>query len=154
MHQRFFFRLKYVDDPSIIDLQQARDADFDGDGIPNWYEVEKEGSDPFDKAGAGGDLDFDGLADGWERFLIDSNPTDATTSLVDVTPGGDFDNDGIKNFDEARYGLSALLDDPATTSGHVQYSYDFDALTGANYQVGAPSAWSHDDNINFLNASE
>lgn len=33
----------------MTSLQQAGDADFDDDGIPNFYEVEALGTNPFEK---------------------------------------------------------------------------------------------------------
>ncbi len=42
-----FFRLKCVDDPEITSLEQAQNADFDGDGLSNIFEL-AFGSNPFD----------------------------------------------------------------------------------------------------------
>jgi hypothetical protein len=70
--QRYFVRLVHADTDSIGTLQQAKDADFDYDGIPNWFEVETLGSDPFDPSSNGGDVDSDGLPDGWELYWFGS----------------------------------------------------------------------------------
>ncbi len=151
---KFFIRLKYADVAGVSDLEEARDADFDRDGIPNWYEVEELFTDPLDKASAGGDSDADGLPDGWEQYLIDSNLGDAFTTLAHILPGDDFDGDGIKNLDEARYGLNGVIDDPGHTASHVSYAYDFDALTSATFQTGPATGWTYDNNLNFESASE
>lgn len=42
-----FFRLHCVDDETITSLEEARNADFDGDGLSNLFEV-TFGYDPFD----------------------------------------------------------------------------------------------------------
>jgi len=44
---KLFVRLHRHDDPSVTTLQQAKDADFDGDGLSNWSEVFSEGTLPF-----------------------------------------------------------------------------------------------------------
>lgn len=132
---KFFLRLKYVDEGWITTLQQARDADLDGDGIPNWYEVETLGTDPFNKASAGGDTDADGLADGWEMFyfggLAVANPT------VSLKP------DGLTNKQKNDWGLSPMIDystAPPTSSGSGGYSYDATGrLVSFTAPVGAAS---------------
>ena len=63
---KYFSRLVYVDEAWVNTEQEARDADFDNDGIPNWFEVEEIGSNPLDKNSAGGDTNSNGLPDGWE----------------------------------------------------------------------------------------
>ena len=57
--EKFFVRLRYVDYTTVTTLQEARDADFDNDGIPNYYEVEDLFTNPLDKESAGGDSDTD-----------------------------------------------------------------------------------------------
>jgi hypothetical protein len=42
-----FFRLRCLDDPAITSLEEAMNADFDGDGLSNIFEV-TFGYDPFD----------------------------------------------------------------------------------------------------------
>lgn len=74
---KFFIRLVYRDDPSVTTLQEAREADFDYDGIPNWFEVEILGTDPLDGDSAGGDSDADGLPDGWELYWFGNLDQDA-----------------------------------------------------------------------------
>jgi RHS repeat-associated protein len=91
--ERFFVRLKYIDDPSVDTLAKARNADFDGDGIPNAIEVEYSASDPFDIGSVGPDTDDDGMPDGWE-FAFGLNPTGSADG------GGDLDGDGLSNIQE------------------------------------------------------
>lgn len=46
------------------------------------------------------DTDGDGLTDVYEFTIIDADPGDAVTSFADVTPAGDFDQDGLSNLAE------------------------------------------------------
>lgn len=75
-----FFRLLYTDEPTADPYL----ADFDSDGIPNWFEVEEIGSDPFNSASVGIDTDQDGMPDWWEiQYGLDPNdPADATGYLI------------------------------------------------------------------------
>ena len=82
------------------------DADRDNDGFPDFYES-LFGTDK-DKA----DTDGDGLLDGDEVTLTDSDPLvfdSITTGLSDSE--ADPDNDGLKNSDEIKAGTDPLLAD-------------------------------------------
>ncbi len=46
------------------------------------------------------DADGDAMADDWEQQIIDFDLNDAITSINDVLPGDDFDNEGLNNIDE------------------------------------------------------
>ena len=46
------------------------------------------------------DTDGDNLSDAWEQQIVDADPTDGITSIEDVLPGDDFDNDGLNNSGE------------------------------------------------------
>lgn len=76
---RFFLRLKYSEVPTI----DPKTADFDGDGLSNWDELQR-GTGPFAR-----DSDGDGMSDGNE-FLIGRNPlladspVDGSDRLLDV----------------------------------------------------------------------
>ncbi len=107
---KFFIRLCYVDDPTAITIQQARDADFDYDGIPNYYEVEEIGSDPFNSASVGTDTDNDGMPDWWESLygLDPNDPADANGYLV---------ADGVTNLVKYKTGRNPLLFALADTAG-------------------------------------
>lgn len=88
---KFFTRLVTVDNIGVTTLTQARDADFDADGISNSYELETLGTDPLSKNGTGGDLDGDGLSDAYELsigldpFLMDTDG-DGTPDQDDPAP--------------------------------------------------------------------
>ena len=73
----FFVRLHYVDDAAVTSLQQAREADFDNDGIPNYWEA-ANGLNPMSALGndgATGDLDGDGF-NNLREYYLESNPND------------------------------------------------------------------------------
>lgn len=67
------------------------DADSDGDGIPNWEELDK-GLNP-----ASADSDYDGISDYDELYVYGTDPVNA-----------DSDGDGIKDGDEISLGLDPL----------------------------------------------
>lgn len=108
---KFFVRLKYADVPGIENLQQAKDADFDGDGVPNFAEITTLGTDPLKKSTNGS-----GFADGAQ----------------------DFDGDGISNAVEIALGLDPGTSNttPASGTAEVTYSYDdVNRLTGVTSPV-------------------
>ncbi len=144
---RFFFRLVWDDeDPDWVTTEQeARDADFDGDGIPNWFEVEEIGSDPLDKNSAGGDPDSNGLPDGWELFHFGG--------LGIADPDGILKPDGLTNREKADLGLDPNVDysNPSATQP-AKYAYD-DAgrLTGVTAPVAA-ATYTLDSEGNIVDA--
>jgi hypothetical protein len=85
----FFVRLQYRDSSGISTLQEARDADFNGNGIPNSYEVESLLSDPLIQTDAPKNTDGDLMNDA-EEYLAARDPlsfdqsSDATTRKLDV----------------------------------------------------------------------
>ena len=107
---KVFVRLHYVDDTTATTLQQARDADFDNDGIPNYYEVETIFTNPLDKNSAGGDSDNDGLPDGWEQFYFGG--------LNIADPNAILKPDGLTNEEKADLGLNPSLDTHSAPSRH------------------------------------
>ena len=46
----------------VLNIQDCRLKDSDGDGMPDWWEMEHEGLDPFFAGDAGLDFDFDSRA--------------------------------------------------------------------------------------------
>lgn len=143
---RFFVRLKYADAPWVTTLQEARDADLDGDGIPNWYEVEELSTDPLDRLSNGGDSDSDGMPDGWELFHFGSisvaNPSTVNTA------------DGLTNKEKAQLGLNPNTNylDPDSIPQATKYDYDLvGRLTGVTGPV-ATATYAPDAEGNILNA--
>lgn len=123
---KMFVRLAVVDAPWVTSLQEAKDADFDGDGIPNIFELETAGSDPLDRDSAGGDTDADGLNDGWELYFF-GNLNTADPNAV----GGD----GLTNREKSELGLNPGVNySTPGASQNASYSYD---LTGRVTQVTA-----------------
>jgi hypothetical protein len=105
--EKLFVRLHRHDDPALTTLQQAKDADFDGDGLSNWSEVFSEGTLPF-----GWDTDGDLIPDGLE-VLLGSPPL--LNSAVD-----DDDGDGMNNAEEYLAGRDPTLADPVADTSSRQ----------------------------------
>lgn len=125
---KYFYRLRYVDEALVTTEQQARDADFDGDGIPNWFEVEDVGSDPLDRNSAGGDVGGNGLPDGWERYYFGG--------VGIAIPGAILKPDGLTNKEKADLGLDPNKD-YSTPDSTVMAQYDYN-LAGRLTAVTAP----------------
>jgi len=79
--ERLFLRLRYSDEP----VSDPYTADFDGDGLTNWEEVNTYMTDPLD-----GDSDNDGASDGWE-IANGFDPNNASDATIDS------DGDGLGN---------------------------------------------------------
>ena len=85
---KFFLRLKYLDDPNITSLDEAMNADLDGDGLSNIFEV-THGYDPFDiestmdGADASLDPDADGLGNSAEQ-TAGTNPMAKDNALLQL----------------------------------------------------------------------
>jgi hypothetical protein len=143
--EKFFVRLRYVDDTSVTTLQQARDADFDNDGIPNYYEVEDLDTNPLDKNSAGGDSDNNGLPDGWELFYFGGLGLADSNGILKL--------DGLTNKEKAELGLNPNADYSASSASQpASYTYDpVGRLTGITAPVGGGS-YSPDAEGNLLNA--
>lgn len=124
----FYVRLKYPNEDAVDSLEEARNADFDGDGIPNWREIEELSADPFDVASVGPDGDGDGMPDWWEteRGFDAGNPGDAEE---------DPDNDDLSNLEEFR----ARTDPAFFDSDHDLFGDGFEALT-PGYDPLVPNA--------------
>lgn len=130
-------------------MQEARDADFDSDGIPNYYEVENLFSDPLDPDSNGGDADNggtgDGLSDGWEMFHFGN--------LTTADPAAIGQADGLTNKEKSDLGLNPNTDysDPNNTKPS-KFTYDLTGrLTGVTAPVAA-STFAPDEEGNILNA--
>ena len=143
--EKYFVRLRYLDASWISNLQQARAADFDADGIPSYFEVENLFSDPLDGESSGGNSDVDGLADGWELFYFGN--------LTTANPITSSQPDGLTNQEKSELGLNPNIDysDPNATAPS-KFIYD---LTGRLTSVTAPLAaanYTPDEEGNLLDA--
>jgi hypothetical protein len=105
--QKLFVRLHRHDDPSVTTLQQAKDADFDGDGLSNWNEVSSTFTFPLDW-----DTDGDLIPDGLE-VLLGSSP------LINSAAGDD-DGDGMNNAEEYLVGRNPSVADPVADASTRQ----------------------------------
>jgi hypothetical protein len=74
---RLFVKLHYVDDPAVTTLQQAQAADFDGDGMPNLWEL-TYGLNPTNHKDALEDLDGDRIPNVYE-FVSNTLPSLSTS---------------------------------------------------------------------------
>jgi hypothetical protein len=143
--QKLFIRLHYAYDTTVTTLQQARDADFDNDGIPNYYEIETLGSDPLDKGSAGGDGDSDGMVNGWEIYYFGN--------LTTANPNAVLQPDGLNNKEKSELGLSPNVNysDP-TAVQKSQYTHNnAGRLMGVTAAVGTAS-FTPDEEGNITNA--
>ena len=112
---KFFVRLVYYDDPNIESLEQAMNADFDGDGVSNFDEINVLGTNPmlFSTNGSG-------ISDGAQ----------------------DWDGDGISNADEVALGLDPDENNTGGASGAATVGFSFDdigRLTGMTSPVASAS---------------
>lgn len=105
---KFFVRLVYEDYDWVGSLEFAEIADFDGDGIPNLYEIETLGTDPLDKSSDGGDSNSNGIPDGYELYHFGTLGSSAL--------GDDPDGDGLANQIEVLLGMNADADFEEGTS--------------------------------------
>lgn len=142
---KLFVRLHSIDAEWVTTLQQARDADFDSDGIPSWFEVEELQSNPLDRNSNGGDSNTNGLSDGWERYYFGG--------LGIANPNLIQSGDGLTNKEKSALGLDPDVN--YSSPGAVQkatHSYD---LVGRLTNITAPltsATFSYDEEGNILNA--
>lgn len=138
---KMFLRLRFTDIPTSDPLL----ADFDSDGIPNYYEVIDLQSDPLDRDSAGGDSDSDELNDGWELYYFGDLNTADPTAIQSA--------DGLTNKEKNDLGLNPSIDYTAPSASEKStYTYD---LTGRLTVVEAPVtgvAFTVDSEGNILNA--
>lgn len=110
---KFFVRLDYYDDPGIENLEQAMNADFDGDGVSNINEV----------------------------TILDTNPLLFSTNGNVLGDGAqDWDSDGISNADEVALGLDPGVDNTGIPSGAATVTHAYDdtgRLTGSTTPVSS-----------------
>lgn len=96
------------------------------------------------------DGDDDLMNDAWEQILVDADPDDAIRGVADLLPEDDFDLNGIKNYDEYRYGLMLLEDDPSQRG--IAYRYQLNRLVSVAVTGGASVTFTYDSNQNLVAA--
>ena len=99
--EKLFVRLHRVDDATVTNLQEAQDADFDGDGISNMSEVTSYETFP-----TLWDTDGDLIPDGLE-LALNTSPL-----LNNATDDDDFD--GMNNADEYLAGRDPSVAGPVS----------------------------------------
>jgi Alpha/beta hydrolase of unknown function (DUF900)/Bacterial TSP3 repeat len=92
--EKGFVRLAYYDDATLADLEAAKLADHDTDGIANFTEISVTFTNPFSA-----DTDGDGLPDGWE-IANGLDPNDDGSTNPANGAAGDPDHDGLTNGEE------------------------------------------------------
>jgi len=120
---RLFVRVKSTDIPT----SDPENADFDGDGLSNLFELTSSPqTDPFDFDSddngirdGGEDTDGNGLGDGWEMDHFGSIGQSATA---------DVDNDGLSNFDEYNFATDPNVDSQFGESSSLVHQYDLGKL--------------------------
>lgn len=90
---------------------------------------------------AAADADSDGMPDAWEQRIVNAS-SGSFTSVLQVLPGADFDNDGIANFHEYVAGTDPTTNDVAALqiwierqAPGVRVDFDTVAATGAYYDL-------------------
>lgn len=123
----------------------SAELDSDSDGIPDWFEIEKLGTDPFDKNSAGGDSNTNGLPDGWELFHFGG--------LGIANPSAVLQPDGLTNKEKAELGLDPDVNYSAPTAVQkANYTHNnAGRLTGVTAAVGTAS-FTPDEEGNITNA--
>ncbi len=130
---RKFFRVS-------LQLTNGGVLDSDGDGLPDWYEINVFHTNPFNW-----DSDGDGMPDGWEAAygLNLSNGADALA---------DGDMDGIKNIDEFNYGLDPRHDDFTEKAAVVTYD-SADHVQSVTKPGGGAVSFTYDAEGNLLTSN-
>ncbi|MCP4640180.1 MAG: hypothetical protein GY851_07100 [bacterium] len=91
-------RRSFIDNPlELTMVLWDSTVDSDGDGEPDVTDAFPANADETQ------DTDGDGLGDNFEQTIIDYDGGDGFASFADVTPGDDFDNDGVSNITEFTY---------------------------------------------------
>ena len=117
------------------------DLDTDGDGLPNWYELQLFGTSPTDT-----DSDGDGLSDGVEVFVLDSNPAsddsdgDGFLDGIELALGT-----GIRQFDQATTLTGAVALPPGIGPGDVTLQVAGVPLSLSGATVSGGGGFAFDD---------
>lgn len=158
-----FFRLKYTDQvPGPNETLET--ADFDGDGISNWDEINAYSTDPLNN-----DTDGDGLDDDYEVWYFDTDPNNIDTDGDGLSDGdevfvywtnpsnSDSDNDGLS--DGAEFNLHGTDPNIADSDGDgmpdgLEIAHLLDPLdpadgTGDLDSDGMPNAWEFTNGLDI-----
>lgn len=98
------------------------------------------------------DTDGDLMNDAWEQMLVDLDTSDGITHISHLLPAADFDQDGIKNYDEYRYGMNSQLDDKAAGSSEILYVYQLNRIQSVTVTDGSSATFAYDANANLTSA--
>ena len=160
---KYFVRLQYTDDPGVTSLEEAREADFDMDGIPNYFEI-IHGFNPTSTngdEGATGDPDGDGFGN-LAEYQFGSDPDDSTDHPVGkisansyhsvaLTADGQVWSWGHNNSGQLGDGTNTNRSLPVLLSGIPEMSKIVEIGTGANFTLalddnGTLWGWGTNDN--------
>lgn len=98
------------------------------------------------------DDDDDGMPDAWEQQIIDDNPGDSITNIVNVLPEDDYDDDGFSNLMEYELGLNPTAQDGSHTDTDGDYLpdlWEIQNLSNITY-----NAYDDPDRDGFNNQAE
>jgi len=84
-----------------------------------------------------GDSDNDGMEDTFEALIINADPDDAITSIADVLPGDDFDNDNATNLVEFNNQDTDQKTDPTNPDTDNDTLLDGDEISGTSNTFNA-----------------
>ena len=128
-----FFRIGLV-------LTNGGNLDSDGDGLPDWYEINIFHTNPLDA-----DSDNDGMPDGFE-VAYGLNPSGNGDYQLDG------DGDGIQNIDEFVYELDPRRDDFTAKASTVTFN-SADRVQTVSFTSGMGFAYTYDAEGNLLTSN-
>ena len=123
---KYFIRLFMSEGNGVTTLQQAKDADFDYDGLSNLSEIQIHSTDPMNW-----DTDGDGMNDGWEiQYGFNAKVDNATDANPSNDEASDPDGDHLTNGQESGYGTNP--GDPDTDGDGVNDDVEINQGTNPN----------------------
>ena len=144
---KYFVRLQYTDDPAVANVEEAREADFDLDGMPNYFEI-IHGFNPTNATGdngATGDPDGDGFGN-LAEYQFGSDPDDSADHPVGkisansyhsvaLTADGRVWSWGYNNSGQLGDGTNTNRSLPVPISGVPEMSKIVEIGTGENFTL-------------------